>query len=125
MAGHDAIDSLIYLAREARSSLEGLSEELADRFGYEDENEDVAFFNAWIDGIQSTLLTEANTHFDGRSRYSTGVPFMRCYEYPSHEPGDHGEAVMITAEAWIDMHPDGSPERPYDKRGVWVNKKRP
>lgn len=120
---HDPIDSLIYLARDARNSLEGLSEQIASRFGFEDENEDVAFLNSWIESIQNTIKDEANAHFDGRAEYSTGVPFMRCYQYPTSEPGEHGETVLVTGEAWVDMHPDGSPERPYDKRGVWVDKK--
>lgn len=122
---HGPIDSLIYVSRYVRLALDGLSEEMAERFGYSDENEDVALLDDWIDSIKKSVENEVGGHFDGRSEYSTGVPFTRCYEYPSHEPGEHGETVLVTAEASVIMHPDGSPERPYDKRGVWIDKKRP
>lgn len=125
MAGHDAIDSLIYVSRSVGLSLDGLADEIAERFGYSDENEDVAFLVSWIDSIQEISESEARSHFDGRGEYSTGVPFMRCYEYPTTEPGENGEIVLATGEAWVDMHPDGSPEEPLNEFGVWVNKERP
>ena len=125
MTAYDPIDSLIYLSRETCVSLDGISEEMAERFGNEDENEDVEFLNGWIDSIKKTIRQEARAHHDGRASYSTGVPFLRGYEYPATEPGDDGEEVPVIAEAWVSPHPDGSPEQPYDGGGVWMDKTHP
>lgn len=114
---YDAVDSLIYLDKSL--GLDAFSEQLGERFGYEDENEDVAELTAWLDSMQEQIRDEVRKHFDGRRSYSTGVPFMRCYEYPSHEPREDGTEALVRAEAWIAMHPTGTPEKPYDERGVW------
>mgnify|MGYP000934994593 CR=1 FL=1 len=120
---YDPIDSLIFLRKGL--GLDALREELGERFGYEDENEDVAELTSWIESIEKAIETEMLKHHDGRQTYSTGVPFMRCYEYPSHEPREDGVEVLVTAEAWVAMHPSGTPEEPLDKHGVWTDKERP
>jgi hypothetical protein len=114
---YDAIDSLIHLHKAL--GLDAIREELGERFGYGDENEDVAELCSWIESVENRIKTEMLKHYDGRRTYSTGVPFMRCYEYPSHEPREDGVEVLFTAEAWVAMHPSGTPEEPYDERGVW------
>lgn len=118
---HDPIDSLIYLSRNVRTSLDGLSEELSDRFGYEDENEDVAFLNGWIDSIKETVLKEAKAHFDGRVEYSTGVPFSRRCQYMAFEPNKDDDMILADSEASVDMHPDGSPVDPPLPMGMWIS----
>lgn len=118
---HDPIDSLLYLHKTLALSLDGLSEEMSQRFGFSDENEDVKFLDGWIEGIKATVYAEAKAQFDGRPGYSTGVPFYRTYAYPSYEPGEHGETVMTEAEATVVMHPSGEPKEPPEKRGRWID----
>lgn len=114
---YDAVDSLIHLHKAL--GLDALRQELGERFGYEDENEDVSDLASWIESMEQSIKAEALKHYDGRRAYSTGVPFKRCYEFPSHEPREDGTEVLIRSEAWIPMHPSGTPETPYDERGVW------
>lgn len=116
-ADYDAVDSLIHLDKAL--GLDALREELGERFGYEDENDDVAELTSWIESVERAIRAEVMKHFDGRRAYSTGVPFMRCYEYPTHEPREDGTEVLVRSEAWVAMHPSGTPEMPYDERNVW------
>ncbi|MGP9622572.1 hypothetical protein ACT3S7_06275 [Corynebacterium sp. AOP34-AQ2-28] len=114
---YDAVDSLIHLHKAL--GLDALRQELGERFGYEDENEDVAELTSWIESMEQAIKDEMLKHYDGRRAYSTGVPFMRCYEYPTHEPRGDGTEALVRSEAWVSMHPSGTPEEPYDKRGAW------
>lgn len=115
---HDPIDSLIHLDRAL--PLDYLSEQMGEHFGYADENEYVADLTAVIDSIKATIRKEVLEHYDGRTEYSTGVPFYRRYRYASSEPDGQDGEIPVIAEATVMMHPDGSPREPHDG-GKWID----
>lgn len=121
MADYDPIDSLIHLHKSVGLGIGSLMEQLQDSYGWADDDEIMADYAAWADGLEKQIKDEMLKHHDGRRRYSTGVPFGRTYEYPSSEPGENGEEVPVIAKATVVMHPDGSPEDPLDG-GVWVDR---
>ena len=116
---YDPIDSLIYLHKGL--GLDAVAEEIGERFGYTDENEDSAFIVEWIESIEQRIKTEMVKHYDGRRRYSTGVPFSRRYEFPTHGPNEDGVEELYWAEVHVMMHPDGTPKEPSEKRGRWID----
>lgn len=61
---YDAIDSLIHLHKAL--GLDAIRDEIGERFGYEDENEDVAELCSWIESVENRIKTEMLKHYDGR-----------------------------------------------------------
>lgn len=122
MKSHDALDSLIYLLRAL--PLGWVAEELGERFGYEDENKDVAELVKVLDACSHMVEKEARRHYDGRKTYSTGVPFERVCRYPATEPGTDGGEEPVIREAHVQMYPNGTPKKaPHG--GVWVERAYP
>ncbi|OFT88983.1 hypothetical protein [Corynebacterium sp. HMSC28B08] len=119
MSAPDPIDSLIYLSRA--NSIDWVIEQMGVRFGLDDENEDVRELTKTLDGVKDMLRDAAKMHFDGRTQYSTGVPFERVYRAPGIEPDpDGGPDRIVQQEFHVDMNPDGTPEHPYNPVGTWI-----
>lgn len=118
MCDWDPIDSLIYLGKA--SPLDWVSELIQERFGDETENEDVADILTGIDSARSMIRAEVKRHYDGRTAYSTGVPFMRMYREPGVEPRPDGVDEIVMHEMWVSMRPDGHPREPLGG-GVWAD----
>lgn len=123
MSSWDPIDSLIFLSKAL--PVDWVTEQLGHRFGYPDENEDVAELVGALDQAMQTIRAEVQRHHDGRAAYSTGVPFTRMYRMPATEPGEDGTDVPVIAEYWVSMRPDGHPREPYENGGVWADEPRP
>jgi hypothetical protein len=118
---YDAVDSLIYLDRAL--PLDWLHEQLADYLGDDTGSVPVgsvedALITA-VDTIGWLVRAEAQTHRDGRRRFSNGTPFERVVRYPSTEPSDDGGETPVIVEAHVQLHPSGEPTTPPNG-GVWA-----
>lgn len=116
--GHDALDSLIYLHRTLPLDL--VESRLGELFGYEDENEDVAELIKTLKATRHAIRREMERHHDGRTCYSTGVPFERVYLYIAAEPGEDGEDVPAIQDVYAQLQPDGTPF-PLPPGAVWAD----
>lgn len=115
----DPIDSLIYLSLS--NSLDVAMEMIAERFGDETENEDVKDILSLIESARDQIRRERDRHRDGRTCYSTGVPFDRVYLAPQLEPDSEGSDRLMVGELHVSPRPDGWPREPFTAGGVWLD----
>lgn len=115
----DPIDSLIYLSLS--NPLDVVMEMIVESFGDETENEDVKAILGLIEAAQDQIKQERNRHRDGRTCYSTGVPFDRVYLAPQLEPDSEGSDRLVVGELHVSPRPDGWPREPFTAGGVWLD----
>lgn len=116
MSSYDAIDALIYL--QDSIPLEVAADYIAEEFDVGNVPEHVADFV--ISAIHTALATideELAAVHDGRTSFSTGMPFRRTQLAPRAEIADDGVEVPVIAEYVVPQHP-AHMVGPFDG-GVW------